>query len=331
MLKLVEKLSEKKRVHAVFTRSLDAQLSTLGRQILTFRPGAIEMTLKGLGPGRMYVARGFNDEESKFWNAFGLFDPSSARQEIAVEINISTGERRTAGAFGRDADGRYYLLHNGGVGGGRVGIGQASFLAWLNPDPVDVIDDDGRVRPMILVAELASERLAQRIEKFVSSVRDFKAAQASGALNQPGFAEVASGWRAYLREFSGRKTGSIRANLDYVSYHGDVVHALKNDLERSERSGAHITNSRLIDLLIRRGDSLTDVFEVKTSTDRQSLYTALGQLLVHASGDDEARRHLVIPNGEALPPDISTALRVNGIALRRFEITAEDRVTFSSS
>lgn len=206
-------------------QTLRSQLPALGRQAVTFRPSFVEMDLFGKGHGSLYFGPAFVGHDKKLWNAFGLFDRSRTKQDIVVEINFSVGGRRTAGLLAEDDAGRRFILHSGGVGGGRKGVSQEAFLAWLKPAPVEVLLPNGAVAQSILIGELGADNLADRIESFVRSVKAFKDAVSNGLIGDPAFAEQVQLWRAYREEFAGRKRGAVAADLDYVTYHGDIVSA----------------------------------------------------------------------------------------------------------
>ena len=85
--------------------------------------------------------------------------------------------------------------------------------------------------------------------------------------------------------------------------------------------GEQILNSNLVDLYVRKGGHVTEVYEVKTGLGRQMLYTAIGQLVTHsAAGDGEIARFLVVPAGEAIPDDFDHAILALGIQVRRFRL-----------
>ena len=93
---------------------------------------------------------------------FGTQNPRTHRSgslNITCQINISKSSsgRQRAGAVlskGRSA----YLAHNGGIGGGKEGIGKAAFLSWYRDhisDTVDVSDDKGHLTPYIVIGKIA--------------------------------------------------------------------------------------------------------------------------------------------------------------------------------
>jgi hypothetical protein len=60
--------------------------------------------------------------------------------------------------------------------------------------------------------------------------------------------------------------------------------------------------------------------------ERQSLYTAIGQVVVHDdSPSGSCKRFLVLPDDEKIPGDVTRALTRSGISLVRFALQG-DRV-----
>ena len=94
--------------------------------------------------------------------------------------------------------------------------------------------------------------------------------------------------------------------------------------ERSKRAAPdeQVLNSNLIDLFVKKGGRITEVYEVKTGIGRQMLYTAIGQLITHsAAGDDGgAAKFLIVPAGEDMPEDFERAFVALGIQLRKFRL-----------
>ncbi len=127
-------------------------------------------------------------------------------------------------------------------------------------------------------------------------------------------------WEEYRKESSGRRRGIRRTEIDYISYHGDIVDLLR--AEREDRKAPHeqILNSPLIDLFVRSHSTMKEIYEVKTSLERQSLYTAVGQLITHSvSVADDVKRNLVVPVGD-MPDDLERCIKSLDIKVRRFRI-----------
>ena len=105
-----------------------------------------------------------------------------------------------------------------------------------------------------------------------------------------------------------------------MSRHGDVVDALHAWRTRSD-ARATIGQKHAYRLGLEHKGGLTELCEVKTSTARGDVYTAIGQLTVHAKGDD-CKRFVVLPQREALAKeDLKDGLARSGIELLRFELT----------
>jgi hypothetical protein len=65
---------------------------------------------------------------------------------------------------------------------------------------------------------------------------------------------------------------------------------------------------------------MTELYEVKTSVGRQSIYTGIGQLLAHShEAEPGARKILVLPDG-VLPDGLEACVTALGIVMRRFRL-----------
>ena len=64
------------------------------------------------------------------------------------------------------------------------------------------------------------------------------------------------------------------------------------------------------------------VFEVKTKCDRQSLHTAIGQLMTHGR-QSGVTKHLVVPADGEIPNDCEEALELLAIKVRRFRAVGD--------
>ena len=132
--------------------------------------------------GRIWFAYQSMDDEDipRHWNAFGAELPVLGRSnDITVEVNVAFHEvyRRLAGLFAIDDKTRHtILLHRGRIGGGRRGIGRASFLEWYSGRKVTFVDPshNNEEELAIFVADLESRRFLSQLESFVDAVHRFK-------------------------------------------------------------------------------------------------------------------------------------------------------------
>ena len=132
MLTLIESHSEKRKIHKMLDDCLVSAWPNRKKRLVVWRPNSREMNVVHNDKYWFAWAKPDpNDTTPRYWNSFGRYRDNGNLQ-IAVEINIPTNSdsKRVAGFFAKDTEtGIVYLMHDGGVGGGRKGVGRASFLA----------------------------------------------------------------------------------------------------------------------------------------------------------------------------------------------------------
>jgi hypothetical protein len=309
---------------------------------VTIRRGFSQVAIKDIGHpgGRERDARVATDGRYWFWstdlrsskssnprrlNWFGVLGEKSG-VSITVEVNTAYEDRnnQTAGFFGRDTDtGIVYLLHSGRVGGGAHGVGKDSFLTWAalaKHTLVEVVDSSGNKRDGLVVMPIEGIAACRSAIRYIELVRKFKIAARNGLTLTTKFRREQRKFEDYFAEGRGRRTGRRRSKIDYISRHGDIVDAL-HVWRKSRRmpKQSHVVKNVLIDLGVSRGKKLIEVFEVKPKADRSSVYSALGQLMVHGV-HNACRKVLVLPQNEALPSDLAGALRRLRIEVLRFRL-----------
>jgi hypothetical protein len=75
----------------------------------------------------------------------------------------------------------------------------------------------------------------------------------------------------------------------------------------------------LVDLGLEIGGQLKQLYEIKSSSDLQSIYTGIGQLMFHSGGGPDVVKFLVLP-GEELTTEIVKVLNSFEIDLLRYTI-----------
>ena|SRR6267378_1460924 len=215
-------------------------------------------------------------------------------------------------------------MHDGGVGGGRKGVGQKAFLAWSDSKLVPVADADGDVRLGIIVARIDANDTASDIARFVERTIEFKAAVKRGETNTPEARAAQRRFGDYFDEFSGKKRRRRVKEIEYISRHGDIVRALRKWRQRTLGADEKLVKDAYVDLGAQSRDALRELYEVKSSCERQALYTAIGQIVVHdGSPSGSCKRFLVLPNDEKVPGDVTRALTRSSISLIRFELQGD--------
>ncbi|TCU72433.1 hypothetical protein EDE08_105293 [Bradyrhizobium sp. R2.2-H] len=248
---------------------------------------------------------------------------------ITVEVNTTYEGRNdlAAGFFARATEtGLIYLLHSGRVGGGTEGVGKSSFLTWAvrkHYDVVDVVDSSGEVRSGLIVMPIEGQVAAKSAARYIDLVRGFKKAARTGEIQSPQFLKERREFEHYFSEGRGRRKGRRSSEIDYISRHGEIVDALQlwRSAKRLPRR-CRIVKNVYIDLGVANGNDLVEIFEVKPSADRSSIYSAVGQLLVHGR-KKPCRMTIVLPADESLAPDLADALSRLQIDEVRFELTKD--------
>lgn len=269
-----------------------------------------------------------NSPNPRRLNWFGIFREVGDLQ-ISVEINTpyEGGNAQVAGFFARDNNsGSIYLFHSGRVGGGKTGVSKDEFLAWRGQKLIEVFDSHGSARNGIMVMAVDGLAATRSAIRYVASIADFKLAVGKGITGKPEFQKKKKDLADYYSEARGSRTGSRTAEFDYVSRHGEVVDALHVWRKSAGLSkGARVVKNVLIDLGVSTNRVLLEVYEVKTSALRPDVYTAIGQLLVHAVAKD-CKRFIVLPQSEGLAGDLEKALKRNEIEIIRFKLTEDAAV-----
>jgi hypothetical protein len=257
---------------------------------------------------------------------FGVFVPEGGLQ-ISVEINTPFlgSPQRISGYFVKNPDdGQVYLMHSGRVGGGTKGVGKSAFLAWSNHTLAAAMDAEGNQRFGVVVMPITGAGATRSAIQYVDSIVEFKHAVREGEISTPQFQRKLKEFEDYYSESFGRRTGKRRSDIDYLSRHGEVVDAVKEWRKAKGISkGSRFVKNVQIDLGFEVAGELCELYEVKTSTHRSGLYTAIGQLLVHSCGS-EPKMFIVLPSPVNIPSDVEAALDELEIEVIQYKLTKNE-------
>lgn len=325
MLKLIEDKKAKITAQASFEKNLRAAWNEHERRMIVWRPSKKELDIAHNGDCWFTSVKPSDSQKTRrYWNSIGRYSESGDLQ-ITVEINIPTesNSEQVSGFFAVDETGTLCLMHDGGVGGGRKGIGRTSFLAWSGAKLIPVINAQDKVRHGIIVTPVESTEIGANVARFLETVERFKQAVKNKEIDDNiVVAEEDDVYRDYFREFSGVKMGQRTQEIEYITRHGNIVHALSK--WRKKRSGERIVKDPYIDLgVVDNGNKLIELYEVKTNADRQTLYTAIGQIIVHGVGNNHIKRFIVLPDLLIIPNDVTAALAALRITILRFKMTVD--------
>lgn len=125
---------------------------------------------------------GTSEMPKRVRNAFGTGRPTSG--SLPYTVHISTPKvgpnPHVSGLFVRDPEGKIFLAHDGRTGGGKKGVDREALFRHLGVAP-QTIRSGERSREVLVLGDVSSADLPDRIAEFVASVRAFRgSAQAAG-------------------------------------------------------------------------------------------------------------------------------------------------------
>ena len=304
-LQALSKRAEIRAAFDAFKRALTVGLRPL-RRIVGYPGGSNEVPVYWLPKEQFWCVLERRQTWGGYWCFFGLEDPHKKRSNLTITCQINSPlagvDRNMAGAFLRDSAGKLSVAHSGKIGGGRKGIGQTAFLSQCRCEEVSVSFADGQTSEMLLVGAIQSAKIRAEVAYFVREVQRVKTliVEEGGTPTQGG---------KFTPEFSGKKRSYKTAtDVESEATHGLVVGELAEILEARDPQ-----NDRNRDLYLGGGKQPTHLFEVKTDLTTTSIYTGIGQLMLHgASGGKRPIRISVLPGN----PSKQTAKRLESLRIR---------------
>lgn len=219
-------------------------------------------------------------KSNRFWNPFGLKKPkpnSTVTGRCQINYSASGINNSVAGLFAKDSKGTFYLLHSGKVGGGQAGVGKNAFADYYTGRK-SLIEFENQELEYYVITSLNSNRFYQNILDFVTSVYDFKEYVKNGEVSGKPIKE-----KNPLKdgEYLGIKTYDLPARTVSASNNHAII--TTELISQLRAKGLHVERDQFRDAYTLNGNNKIDrVFEVKSSLSRQSLYTAIGQLILHS-------------------------------------------------
>lgn len=275
MITVVTDRQEIIKLHNLFHKRLDKFLTVNVSCWVGYPSGSFEDTVRYSPELNIWLSHGEHD--NKFWNGFGVGEPIKGRNNsLNGEINFPKegNYRRVAGAFGIEDNGNILVLHRGKIGGGKPGIGKNYFTDNFRGDFVTAIDG-ARETNFCLVGELNSQYFPRQVSNFINEI--FRVKNLEDGETSADFDDLTD--YSYTDEHSGRSITERNDPIIIERTHGIVVNALAKELQNRKLK---IGNDRNRDLFIHSRGQITTLFEIKTSSSTQCLYSAVGQLLIYS-------------------------------------------------
>lgn len=230
---------------------------------------------------------------NRYWNAFGIGKPKAeSNVSITCEINYPYEglNLRIAGLLVKDENNNIILTHSGKIGGGKKNVGKSLFHNNYTGEYIDVgIRND--VKQYALIAAFNSSRFAYQVSNFVSEIERIK----NYDQTIKGISKIRGIKDAFNEEFSGKKKIK-KSESEHKCDHGLVVNSLKSILANKNYNLANDVNRDLY--ILESKDKIKIVFEFKTDLTSQSIYKAVGQLLLNnIILSNDPKKVLVVPVG----------------------------------
>lgn len=334
MLKVIDKSSAQK-FHRELKRVLrNASSETLTRNLTT--PG-----------GLTHNAKIYWNESNDLWAYFSekpegdnhrwlcwfgstLRGPNELMSP-SVEINLALNPtyKQIAGRMLMDNKGNFYLGHKGGLGGGRGGqLKISDFAASISGFVQETIfrsdpatGSNLQAENVFIFGKLHNNDFISRVAEYVRECERLRAMARAGsqikALDAPSLGT------SFSPENAADGTGNGHPNTEYEikRIHGRVVNALQAKLKKLKFNAGNSKNSNMFpDLHIKdKSGNMQILFEVKASSDTQSWFTGIGQLIVYSAHEGHVPLRILVCPAPRKDPNFNSALQVHGILLLLFK------------
>jgi hypothetical protein len=220
--------------------------------------------------------------EVRYWNAFGKGKPREANiLSTTAEINFPWEgiDRKTGGAFAKDAWGNIFVIHRGKIGGGKKGVGKSLFEhnyrgVW------SFMEDGDSITQIAVIGALNSSRFAMQTALFVKKIEKLKSTATSSPQTEINFSEIT------FREDLVGAVPSPNVREIFTACDRDlVVTNLANLLMRWKFRVGNDTNHQLF-LIDPSKSKISHVFEVLADIKEKSVMAAAAKLLLQSAADE---------------------------------------------
>lgn len=274
MVTVITDREQIRNLHAKFHKRLDNFLTDRIGCIVGYPSGSFPDTVRYSPKLNIWIS--VRKHENRFWNGFGIGKPTEGRNNsLNGEINFGYhGARNIAGVFAIDNNKKILVLHSGNIGGGKKGVGKNLFLSKFNGDFVNAVHGVSEIK-YCLVGELQSPHFPRQVANFINEIYRVKNIANGETVAVFDFLTDFK----YTDEHSGVSVTERNEPLIIVRTHGIVVKALADELRTR---GLQVGNDKNRDLFVHQRGQITTLFEIKTSSSTQCLYSAVGQLLLYS-------------------------------------------------
>jgi hypothetical protein len=261
-------------------------------------------------------------DEVRYWNAFGVGRPRPGSiVSIITEINFPFAgiDRKTGGAFARDAWGNIFVIHRGKIGGGKKGVGKSLFEhnyrgVW------SFMEDGDCITQVAVIGVLNSPRLALQTSHFVKKIEILKSAAVHSSQTEINFPEV-----TFREDLVGSLPSSEEPDINAQCDHDLVISNLAGLLRRWKFQTGNDSTHELF-LVDQSKNTKSHVFEVLTDAHEKNILAAATKLLLQTTNDKgNLVPVLILPEEKMIT--YAQMLQKTGITVIGF-LLDDDRIIF---
>ncbi|MBJ6128033.1 hypothetical protein [Microvirga splendida] len=265
------------------------------------------------------------------WNcAFGTSvgsENDTLYASIEINLAVDPADRVIAGRAIKDDTNGYYLGHKGLLGGGRGGqMSMEVFRKYIKgyvPEAIEL--ENGKEEYVFVIGQLGQNGFLQKLKAFVDETERLRAyARTLTAQDPTPKSNSVSQSGGFTAENAQNGTGNGRpySTIEIKRLHGRVVNALQKKLGQKAINSAY--NDMRPDLYIKDTSGHMEIlFEVKASSDTQSWFTALGQLLVYGASQPKPPHRILVCPAVRNDPNFRRALQDLNISVITFQESKE--------
>jgi hypothetical protein len=336
----IEEPKEIRHLNSLLSVRLKRELPHVETRTIGYPRGTFEASVRfrtKAGSDVLYWSGKLSNRNRKARNFFGHGTPGAHNAlGIDVQFNVPVVKfsRAYGGVFLRDIGNRIVLAHTGIVTLGHGRIPKDLLFAEMFATIREAATSAGNSE-FLLIGELDSPSLIGDLDTFSAELRRaakrIKTKIAKSPRRYIGHTKrhsqtLSTKLRDYFDESSGVRRVKGRSASIADCYHGTVVRAIRD----SFRTSVIALKSQAIDLTVI-ADKTIRLFEVKTSSTPQHVYTAIGQLMAHAPSvarlapDKKVIHFIVLPE----PPNRrlhDILVKELGIRLLTFTRSADNQI-----
>lgn len=320
-LSIVYDTAEIKKFHYAFQKLMRSNSSGKPKHLwVNTRGGGWDVDAYCNNENEIWWSNSFGSKENKFYNWIGKYANPDKGNRVLIEINYQMNIKnfREAAIWAKDEKENVFLLHSGRMGGGVQGINYEN-IDKIYSGARSLLEYYGKEYEYYTICELHSKHAYQQVESFVNEIERIKDLLKENIIITPSGKKKFSkkNLKTYSPEFWGkRKSYYLNAKISSTSNHGFIVDCLQKAIRQefgiSEKS---FVKNKYIDLGIVKNKKPFAIFEIKPSSNTQSIYTAIGQLMLHSvTAKTNPARYIVLPSDldEETEKDLA-ALSINTI------------------